>query len=52
MNDTYFLVLLWRYTLSAPSYINFFEPLLFTAGDQLVVPIGTSHISLPLQEIH
>ena len=34
-----------------PSYINFFEPFHFTAGDQLVVPIGASHISLPLQEI-
>ena len=33
-------------------YINFFEPFQFsTAGDQLVVPIGASHISLPLQEI-
>ena len=32
-------------------YINFFEPFLFfTAGDQLVVPIGATHISLPLQE--
>ena len=27
------------------------NPFLFTAGDQLVVPIGASHISLPLQEI-
>ena len=34
-----------------PRYINFFELFLFTAGDQLVVPIGASHISLPLQEI-
>ena len=35
-----------------PRYINFFKPFLFfTAGDQLVVPIGASHISLPLQEI-
>ena len=32
-------------------YINLFEPFHFTAGDQLVVPIGASHISLPLQEI-
>ena len=32
-------------------YINFFELFHFTAGDQLVVPIGASHISLPLQEI-
>ena len=34
-----------------PRYINFFEPFHFTAGDQLVVPIGASHISLLLQEI-
>ena len=34
-----------------PRYINFFEPFHFLAGDQLVVPIGASHISLPLQEI-
>ena len=34
-----------------PRYINFFELFLFTASDQLVVPIGASHISLPLQEI-
>ena len=34
-----------------PRYINFFKPFHFTAGDQLVVPIGASHISLPLQEI-
>ena len=34
-----------------PRYINFFEPFHFTAGDQLVVPIGVSHIFLPLQEI-
>ena len=27
-------------------YINFFEPFHLTAGDQLVVPIGVSHISL------
>ena len=27
-----------------PRYINFFEPFHFTAGDQLVVPIGASHI--------
>ena len=33
-----------------PRYINFFEPFHFLAGDQLVVPIGASHISLPLQE--
>ena len=35
-----------------PRYVNHFEPFhFFTAGDQLVVPIGASHISLPLQEI-
>ena len=34
-----------------PRYINFFEPFHFLAGDQLVVPIGVSYISLPLQEI-
>ena len=34
-----------------PRYINFFEPFHFLAGDQLVVPIGASHISLRLQEI-
>ena len=33
-------------------YINFFEPFhFFTAGDQLVVPIGVTHISLPLYQI-
>ena len=34
-----------------PRYINFFKPFLYLAGDQLAVPIGASHISLPLQEI-
>ena len=34
-----------------PRYINFFEPFHFTADDQLLVPIGISHISLRLQEI-
>ena len=34
-----------------PRYINFFKPFHFTAGDQLVVPIGVSHISLLLQVI-
>ena len=34
-----------------PRYINFFEPFHFLAGDQLVVPIGVSHISLRLQKI-
>ena len=37
--------------LRPPRYINFFEPFHFTAGDQLVVPLGVSHISLPLQEV-
>ena len=34
-----------------PCYINFFGPFHYLAGDQLVVPIGASHISLRLQEI-
>ena len=34
-----------------PRYINFFEPFHYLADDQLVIPIGTSYISLPLQEI-
>ena len=34
-----------------PRYINVFELFHFLAGDQLVVPIGASHISLRLQEI-
>ena len=38
-------------TRSAPTLHHFFEPFHFLAGDQLVVPIGASHISLPLQEI-
>ena len=39
-------------TPSAPRYVNLFEPFhFFTAGYQLVVPIGASRISLPLQEI-
>ena len=38
-------------TSSAPRYVNLFEPFHFLAGDQLVVPIGASHISLRLQEI-
>ena len=29
----------------SPEYVNFFEPFHFLAGDQLVVPIGESHIS-------
>ena len=38
-------------TPSAPTLHHFFKPFHFTAGDQLVVPIGASHISLPLQEV-
>ena len=30
----------------APGHINFFEPFHFTAGDQLEIPTGVSHISL------
>ena len=38
--------------LQPPHYINFFEPFhFFTAGDQLVVPIGVTHISLLLHQI-
>ena len=38
-------------TPSAHKHINLFEPFFFfTACDQLVVPIGVSHISLRLQE--
>ena len=40
----------WRYPLGPPIR-HFFELFLLTASDQLVVPIGASHISLPLQEI-
>ena len=29
-----------------PRYIDFFKPFHFLAGDYLVVPIGSSHISL------
>ena len=37
----------WRYPFGPPRYIHFFEPFhFFTAGDQLVVPVGVSHISL------
>ena len=42
---------MWRYPLGPHEYANFFELFHFTAGDQLVVPIGASHFSLPLQEI-
>ena len=38
-------------TPSAPTLHYFFEPFHFLAGDQLVVPIWASHISLRLQEI-
>ena len=41
---------MWRYPLGPPIR-HFFEPFHFTAGDQLVVPIGALHISLPQQEI-
>ena len=43
----------WVVTLPPrpPCYINFFEPFHFLAVDQLVVPIGASHISLRLQGI-
>ena len=37
-------------TPSAPEYIIFFEPFDFLAGDQLMVPIGVSHIFLRLQK--
>ena len=44
------MVSLWR-SPSAHAYVNLFEPFhFFTAGDQLVVPIGVTHISLRLQE--
>ena len=36
---------LYDNTPSAPEYVNFFKPFHFSAGDQLVVPIGASHIS-------
>ena len=53
--STAFLVILQdpgcNVTPSAPTLHHFFEPFHFLAGDQLVVPIGASHISLPLQEI-
>ena len=38
-------------TSSVPRYVNFFKPFHFLAGDQLVVPIGASHISSWQQEI-
>ena len=39
-------------TPSAHRHINFFKPFhFFTAGDQQVVPIGATHISLPLHQI-
>ena len=44
-----------RYIVTIPSqrpeYVNFFKPFHFLAGDQLVVPIGASHISSWLLEI-
>ena len=43
--------IMWRYLLG-PQYVNLFEPFhFFTACDQLVVPIGATHISLPLHQI-
>ena len=37
---------------SAHTYVNLFEPFhFFTDGDQLVVPIGVTHISLALHQI-
>ena len=44
-------VAVWQYLPRPPEYINFFKPFYFLAGDQLVVPIGASHISSWLQEI-
>ena len=32
-------------TPSVSQHINFFKPFRFLAGDELVVPIGVSHIS-------
>ena len=51
--DTYVIFLSVNVTMPPldPRHINFFEPFHFLAGDQLVVPIGASHISLRLQEI-
>ena len=38
--------------LRPPTLYQLFEPFhFFTAGDQLVVPIGVTHISLPLHQI-
>ena len=39
------IILMWQSPPQPPHYINFFEPFRFLAGDQLVVPIGASHIS-------
>ena len=40
-------VCVWRYPPAFPhlEYVNFFKPFRFLASDQLVVPIGASHIS-------
>ena len=35
---------MWRYPFGPP-YVNLLEPFPFLAGDQLVVPIGVTHIS-------
>ena len=40
----------WRYPFGPP-YVNLLEPFPFLAGDQLVAPIGVTHISLPLHQI-
>ena len=40
-----------RRYLFGPPYVNLLEPFPFLAGDQLVVPIGVTHISLPLHQI-
>ena len=45
----YIYMCVWRYPFGPP-YVNLLEPFPFLAGDQLVVPIGVTHISLPLQE--
>ena len=42
---------MWRYPLGPSNTSTSSNPSLFTAGDQLVVPIGALHIFLRLQEI-
>ena len=41
----FYILLLCDDIPSAPRYVNFFKPFRFLTGDQLVVPIGLSHIS-------